>query len=103
MKTTIIIFAIFFSQISVLFAGAIEDYDSNPLSPKPISIESTTLSPSIPMEATFTDTIEADLQMSELIPVVPTEADFVDTDNQPKDHSKLAPTIPEEADFEELD
>jgi len=103
MKAIIIITAIFFSQISVLFAEITGDNDINPPSPEPICVECAFLSPTIPMEATFTDTIGTDMLPDGLAPVIPTEADFVDSDIQTVDNSTLAPTVPEEADFEELE
>jgi hypothetical protein len=99
--TTVIIAAVLFFQINILFAG---NDEVRPITANvPASTTITALAPVTPAEANFEETtfMVSDATVASLAPVVPAEADFNDiTDAQSSDLSKLAPTTPSEADFE---
>ena len=101
--TTIIIAAVLFLQVSVLFA------ENNEASPAvfnvPVSFNMNALAPVTPTEATFEDATESNaftFNFSDLAPVTPVEADFSDVVPEKNlDLTMLAPVTPAEADFNE--
>jgi len=126
MKATIIIAAILFLQVSILFAGnngpgktvnnEIASFNMNllaPITPEDATFEETTetiafnfvfktLAPVTPDEAGFSEVVpETNVDLSTLAPVTPFEADFIESaDEQGAGICALAPVTPNEAEFE---
>jgi hypothetical protein len=124
--TTIIIAAVLFLQVNVLFAGNHEESPTvnnesacfntsvlAPVTPGEATFDETTLTnaftfkfsdlaPVTPGEADFSDVVpEKNIDLTILAPVTPAEADFTDSiEGQEVDFSILAPVTPAEADFE---
>jgi hypothetical protein len=94
---TFIIATILALQVNVLFAG--NDITSTPAANAIAAITLTSLTPTVPVEATFEDAIDM-TDFASLAPTTPAEAQFEDINYETVTAMNLAPVTPA-ADFED--